>query len=203
MLGAREAMNPDKTTLDALRIDRTNVPRSRRRVVLVAIGLAAIAVAAGLIAWFNRPKAAVVRTILVQESASGGDKTLLNASGYVTARRQATVSSKVTGKVVETLVEEGMKVETGQMLARIDSSNVEKNLRLAETQLESTRAALGETKANLEQAEREVRRISGLVAEHAASRVELDRAETEVKALKARLDRQTADINIIRMKKIF
>jgi HlyD family secretion protein len=196
MLGAREAMNPDKTTLDALRIDRTNVPRSRRRVVLVAIGLAAIAVAAGLIAWFNRPKAAVVRTILVQESASGGDKTLLNASGYVTARRQATVSSKVTGKVVEAFVEEGMKVEAGQTLARIDSSNVERNLRLAETQLESTRAALGETQANLEQAERELRRISGLATEHAASRVELDRAETEVKALQARLDRQTADISV-------
>jgi hypothetical protein len=48
----------------------------------------------------NRPKALVVRTVAVQESGPSGQKTLLNASGYVTARRQATVSSKVTGKVV-------------------------------------------------------------------------------------------------------
>ena len=49
---------------------------------------------------------------------------MLNASGYVTARRRATVSSKVTGKVVEVLIEEGMVVAAGQLLARLDSSNV-------------------------------------------------------------------------------
>ncbi|MBN1347345.1 MAG: efflux RND transporter periplasmic adaptor subunit [Phycisphaerae bacterium] len=189
-------MNPDKTTLDALRIDRTNLPRRRLRVVPITIVLAAIAAAAGLTAWFNRSKPVVVRTVLIEESTSGGDKTLLNASGYVTARRQATVSSKVTGKVVETLVEEGMKVEAGQVLARIDSSNVERNLRLAEAQLESTRAALGETKASQVQAERELQRISRLATRNAATRVELDRAETDVKVLAAKLDRQTADVRV-------
>jgi multidrug efflux pump subunit AcrA (membrane-fusion protein) len=68
---------------------------------------------------------------------------VLNASGYVTARRSATVSSKVTGKVVEVLVEEGMKVEEGQVLARLDSSNVEASLRLAEAQLERSTKADG------------------------------------------------------------
>ncbi len=64
--------------------------------------------------WFNRPKPVEVRTIAVQEkSSSGGQQTLLNASGYVTARRIATVSSKVSGKVMEVLVEEGMKVVAG------------------------------------------------------------------------------------------
>src|SRR5580765_5627669 len=143
-------MSPDKQTIEELRIDRRTAPNSRQRPWLAVIGLAAIAVVAGVVCWLNRPKAAVVRTILVQESAADGQKTLLNASGYVTARRQATVSSKVTGKVVEVLVEEGMKIEAGQILARIDSSNVDKSLRLAEAQSESARKALDETKANLE-----------------------------------------------------
>ena len=181
-------MSPDKRTLDALRIDRPNAPRGRSPVALVVTALAVITVGIGLIWWFSRPQAVVVRTVVVQEAAYGGEKTLLNASGNVTARREATVSSKVTGKVVEVLVEEGMKVEASQVLARIDSSNVEKSLHLAEAQLESARKALGETKANLDHAEREVRRISRLAVGQSASPVELDRAETEAKSLKARLE---------------
>jgi HlyD family secretion protein len=63
--------------------------------------------------------------------AAGADRTVLNASGYVTARREATVSSKVTGKVVEVLIEEGMKVKDGQVLARLDDSNVKASLDVA------------------------------------------------------------------------
>jgi len=187
-------MSPDKQTLDELRIDRRPAPKSRRSPSLALFGLVAIAAVAGAVWWLNRPKAAVVRTILVQESASGGQKTLLNASGYVTARRQATVSSKVTGKVIEVQVEEGMKIEAGQILARIDSSNVEKSLRLSEAQSESARKSLDETKANLEQAERELARFTQLAANKVASQSDLDRAEAEAKSLRARLEKQKADI---------
>ncbi|PYK57477.1 MAG: hypothetical protein DME21_17190, partial [Verrucomicrobia bacterium] len=137
LLEGSEGMNPDKRTLDELRIDRTATPKSKRPGRLVLIALAVLAAGVGLIWWLNRPKAAVVRTIAAQETGAGGQKILLNASGYVTARRQATVSSKVTGKVIEVLVEEGMKVEADQVLARIDSSNVEKSLHLSEAQRES------------------------------------------------------------------
>jgi RND family efflux transporter MFP subunit len=89
-----------------------------------------------------------------------------------------------------------MQVEEGQVLARIDSSNVEKNLQLAEAQLESARKALDETKANLDQAERELRRVTQLAAKQAASQAELDRAETEAASIQARLNRQTADIAV-------
>jgi len=187
-------MSPDKQTLDELRIDRRPEPKSRPTPWLAVHGLAAIAAVAGTVWWLNRPKAAVVRTILVQETASGGQKTLLNASGYVTARRQATVSSKVTGKVIEVMVEEGMKIEAGQILARIDSSNVEKSLRLSEAQSESARKALDETKANLEQAERELARFTQLAANKVASQSDLDRAEAEAKSLRARLEKQNADV---------
>jgi RND family efflux transporter MFP subunit len=187
-------MSPDKQTLEELRIDRGSAPRSRPKKWLVVTGLVALAVVAGLVWWLNRPKAAVVRTMLVQETTSGGQRTLLNASGYVTARRQATVSSKVTGKVVEVMVEEGMKIEAGQVVARIDSSNVEKSLRLAEAQSESARKALEETKANIEQAERELVRFTQLAANKVASQSDLDRVDAEAKSLRARLEKQKADV---------
>src|SRR5439155_5213005 len=121
------AMSTDRQTLDELRIDRAVEPRGGSRVGLILIACVLVILAAGAVWWFSRPKAAVVRTVVIQSTGvAGADRTLLNASGYVTARRQATVSSKVTGKVIEVLVEEGMKVEAGQVLARLDSSNVEK-----------------------------------------------------------------------------
>jgi HlyD family secretion protein len=186
-------MSPDKQTLDELRIERTPTQRSKSPIVLLIVLLFA-GVAAGVVWWLNRPKGTLVRTLIVQQPVTGGNR--LNASGYVTARREATVSSKVTGKVVEVLVEEGMKVEAGQVLARIDSSNAEKSLRLSEAQAESAKKALEETRANLEQAERELIRFTKLAASQVASQSELDRADAEAKSLKARLARQEADVAV-------
>src|SRR5213596_1087423 len=187
-------MSPDKEALEGLRIDRASARKRRVSPWLLAVVLLVIAAGAAVFWFVSRPRAAVVRTIAVQEKSAGGQKTLLNASGYVTARRQATVSSKVTGKVVEVMVEEGMKIEAGQILARIDSSNVEKGLRLSEAQSESARKALDETKANLEQAERELVRFTQLAANKVASQSDLDRAEAEAKSLSARLEKQKADV---------
>src|SRR5438045_668918 len=188
-------MSGDKPTLDDLRIDRAAPARAVPKTTLIIVALILAVVVLGFVWWFSRPKPVVVRTLLVQAPASStGEKTLLNASGYVTARREATVASKVTGKVIEVLVEEGMKIEAGQILARIDSSNVDKSLRLAEAQSESARKALDETKANLEQAERELARFTQLAANKVASQSDLDRAEAEAKSLRARLEKQKADI---------
>src|SRR5215213_4273379 len=156
-------MSPDKPTLDELRIDRA--PRkSKPPVALIVVLLLLAVVAAAAVWWLKRAKPIEIRTTLVQRPSSGGGSqgNYLNASGYVTARREATVSSKVTGKVMEVLVEEGMKVEAGQILARLDSSNVEKSLALSEAQADSARKALDETQANLEQAGRELRRAHQL-----------------------------------------
>ena len=190
-------MSPNKPSLDELRIDRT--PRkSKPPVALIVVLLLLAVVAAAAVWWFKRAKPIEVRTTLVQRPSSGGGSqgNYLNASGYVTARRAATVSSKVTGKVVEVLVEEGMKVEAGQILARIDSSNAQKSLELAEAQAEVARKGLEETKANLEQAERELARVTRLAETKIATQSELDRAETEAKSLRARLARQVSDVTV-------
>jgi RND family efflux transporter MFP subunit len=196
LLSLPVAMSLDKPTLDDLRIDRTQKRRSKAPLLLFLLLAFGGLIAGGAIWWMKRPKPVPVRTALVLQSGGGSERTLLNASGYVTARRKSTVSAKVTGKVTEILVEEGMKVEAGQILARLDSSNVEKSLHLAEAQAESARKSLDETKANLNKAERELKRIAQLAAEKVSSPSDLDTAEAEAKSLQARLDRQLADVAV-------
>jgi len=188
-------MSPEKATLEGLRIDRGGqVPRrSTPWLTIFVVGI--LLLGAGV--WWLRPaKGITVQTATAREQTSGGQKTLLNASGYVTARRAATVSSKVTGKVIEVLVEEGMKVEAGQVLARLDSSNVEAALKLAEAQLASAGTAVEETKANLAFAERELKRFTELAVTKVVSDSDLRRAETEERALRGRIARQTAEITV-------
>ena len=196
---SRTSMSSDKPTLEGLRIDRRS-PVSRPQPSWVVPGLIAVVIlGAAFLWWLNRPKALSVQTAVAraQSAASAGSsKTLLNASGYVTARRAATVSSKVTGKVMEVLVEEGKKVEEGQVLARLDASNIEAGLRLAQAQLEASRTFLDETKPNLVFAQRELKRFTELAASKIVSDSDLRKAEMESRALEARLVRQTSEVTI-------
>lgn len=191
-------MSTGKPSLDALRIDRSALPPERSGgwlwilFVLLLLG--------GGAAWyfFGRKSAPEVTTTVVREqsAASAAARVTLNASGYVTARRAATVSSKVTGKVVEIVVEEGMEVKAGQLLAKLDASNVEAGYKLALAHLESAKTTLHETRSNLELAEKELARFRTLVASQAGNQADLDRAEAQVKALNARLAKQTAEIGV-------
>ena len=133
---------------------------------------------------------------LVRETSKAGsaDRTVLNASGYVTTRREATVSSKVTGKVIEVLIEEGMKVEEGQVLARLDDTNVRASLRLAEAQLDAAKKSLAETQVRINEAEQELRRISDLIKSRIAAEADFDHAEAAVLSLKARLEQQRSEV---------
>ena len=190
-------MSSPKPSLDALRIDRSAIPAKKRGLAWLWYSLLLLAVAGVVFFfWSRRAGIPVVKTVRVAETSTGGSSraTLLNASGYVTARRSATVSSKVTGKVVEILVDEGMEVKEGQVLARLDASNVEAGLRYAEAQLEATRRTLAETRSNLELAEKELTRFTGLSDAGAASKSDYDRAHAQARALAARLEKQAADI---------
>ena len=189
-------MDPDRATLEHLRIDRGARPRRERPGWIVPL-LLVLALLAGMgFWWINRSKRLEVQTVVVQKEVAGGQKAVLNASGYVTARRAATVSSKVTGKVTEVLVEEGMKVEGGQVLARLDATNVEANLHMAEAQMKAAQTALEETKPNLAFAQREQARFTDLAGHKVVSDSDLRRAEMEARGLEARLARQTAEIGV-------
>ncbi len=191
-------MSSEKSNLDQLRIDRSEAAadRPRRGLWLAAGLLLLLALVVGW--WASRPSVAEVRTAAVRERRfdAGGGGTVLNASGYVTARRQATVSSKVTGKVTDVLIEEGMVVEEGQVLARLDVTNVRAGLNLAAAQLGAARSAVRETEVRRDEADIELRRQERLVAANVASQEELDRARAERDALVARLDRQREEVAV-------
>ena len=191
-------MSSDKPTLEGLRIDRRAPLRGEPRPAwLLPALLAVIVLGAGFLWWANRPKSTPVLTAVARAQAGNGPaRTLLNASGYVTARRAATVSSKVTGKVIEVLVEEGKRVEEGQVLARLDASNVEAGMRLAEAQLEAARSIREETKPNVAFAQREFKRFTELAKTKVVSDSDLRKAEMEILALEARLVRQASEITI-------
>ena len=185
-------MSQDKSGIDGLRIDRSELNDVRSPVGTILIALGAIALLALGAYWFHVGRIPKVRTVTVRELSAGpgGSRTVLNASGYVVARRQATVSSKITGKVVEVLVEEGMKVEEGQVLARLDDSNVRVSLNLAESELAAAKSALGETRVLRDEAEKDLHRIVQLAARDFSTTSDLDHAQSAFDALQARLAQQ-------------
>jgi HlyD family secretion protein len=188
-------MSSPKPTLDDLRIERSAEPESTSRFWPVAIGIVVLVLAVGVVLWLKRSGAVSVHTVLVREATGNGiERTVLNASGYVTARRQATVSSKVTAKVTEVLVEEGMKVQEGQVLARLDDTNVKTSLRLAQAQLVSATNGLAETRVRIKEADQELQRQTGLVKNKIATQADYDHAEATLLALRARLEQQQAEV---------
>ena len=127
-------------------------------------------------------------TVVAAHSASGDTRVaLLNASGYVTPRRRATVAAKVTGRVVEMIADEGMHVQEGQVLAILDDSDARVRLVSARSDRDATAAALADLKVNLENADRELGRTSSLQKGGVASQQSLDLAKTTADSLRARI----------------
>jgi RND family efflux transporter MFP subunit len=189
-------MSSPNPTLDDLRIKRRPDSAAPSKSWTAVAAVAALALLAGAAVWWRgRPETIEVRTVQARAAGGGGaERTVLNASGYVTARRQATVSAKVTGKVIEVNIEEGMKVKEGQVLARLDDSNVRTSLDIAQAQLDSTRLSLEETKAQLKQADLAFARETELARQKIASQADLEAAEANAMTLRQRLSRQQLDI---------
>ena len=195
-------MSLDERTLDSLKIDRDGpIPEpSAARSWTLALAVAVVAAAASGF-WFLRaqPIEVELATAVAAPAASNGapaGAAVLNASGYVVARREATVSAKVTGKIAAVLIEEGMIVEEGQLLAQLDDQTLKPQLALAATQLEARRAELDEVVVRREEAERELRRVEQLREGNLSSERDVDRARSEVAALAARLEalRRAVDV---------
>jgi HlyD family secretion protein len=169
--------SPPKPRLDELRIERRETAGHSKGIWPAIAGIVAVLLVLGAIWFAKRPKPIEFRNALARDTGGASVvRTVLNASGYVTARRAATVSSKVTGKVIEVLVEEGMKVQQGQVLARLDDTNVKASLRLTEAQLESARKTLEETRVRITEAERELKRQANLVTNQIATQADFEHA---------------------------
>lgn len=190
-------MSHPPTNLEALRIDRSTAPRPATPPWLRWLALLLILAGAGGW-WFTRTKTLTVKTATVGagSAAAGGGRTLLNASGYVTTRLEATVSSKITGKVAEILVEEGMKVTQGQILAKLDASNVEAGLRLAEAQLKSATLMLAEAQPLVDYSAAEWQRLIHLESSKSVSQSDVGKAKAEAQTQQAKLERLKADVGV-------
>ena len=173
-------MNEKKDLLNDLKIDRSedNEPGSSfiKRSGFVLVSIIILFLVLTQLGFLSQDEIIEVNAYKAKSANQSNNSTssVLDASGYVTARMQATVSSKITGKVLEVYIEEGMFVEKDQILAQLDDSTVQAELKFAETQLQEARRVFNRT---LE-----------LRKDNLASQASLDAAESQLDGLKARLD---------------
>jgi HlyD family secretion protein len=198
-------MTEDKSKLlRSLTIDRSASDRGRagRRWLPVLAGVAAcgiVAFAALAVSEFRAPdrarEAAAQPAVQPQPpqlppsqaAANGSEAGNLAASGYVVARRKATVAAEITGKVVEVFIDEGMTVTEGQIVARLDNVLAEKDYELAQSRVESADAAIAAITADLEDATRIMSRVHTLSQKSFATEADLTKAQARVGVLSAQL----------------
>jgi RND family efflux transporter MFP subunit len=180
--------NPGGADLSGLRIDERARPSGRTgkflRIFAATVG--GLVLLGGAVMAF-RSRNPLVQVAPAQAPAEPGTATLLNASGYVTPRRRATVASKITGLVTAVYVDEGVRVEEGQVLARLDDSDARRRLESAKADRQATAATVADLEVNHTDAERELRRTEQLTKEKVASVQALDKARTTVDSLRARM----------------
>jgi RND family efflux transporter MFP subunit len=193
-------MDDKSALLNQLRIDRASAPASSGKGrIWLGIGAATVVAAALAAWWWTRPGAVLVHTIVAQMNAGGGAAaagSILDASGYVVARRQAAVASKITGKMVELDIEEGDRVKAGQIIAKLDDTNIRASLNAARAQVEFARAGLAETQVNLTNAQRDYDRQKTLLQGRFVSQSVVDNAQTATDALRAQLATQRSNIEV-------
>jgi RND family efflux transporter MFP subunit len=179
---------PDlKDDLAALRLEREPDRPGRRWIAwVVLLAVAALSGVAGW-RWFTRERPLEVETAVVSERAAGAQAAVLNAAGYVTARRRATVASKITGKLVEVNVEEGMAVRQGQVLARLDDATLRATLALAEAQTAAARRGVRESEVRLHEAQLTLARLNRLIASGLSTQAEVEAAQAQVDSYDARI----------------
>jgi RND family efflux transporter MFP subunit len=190
-------MNTNADLLKELRIDRNAPPPTSQRGLWIALVIAAIVAVLAGIGWFvlSRNAGIEVQTTEVTAIGTGGNgsTTVLDATGYVVARRMATVSSKITGRVHEVLIEEGQRVEAGQVMATLDPVDADASRALAYSQREASRSQVGSAQAQLKEAEANAARLGQLVGQKLVSRQQYEQAIATRDSLRAQLD--TAEHN--------
>lgn len=176
--------------LKELRIDRSQREDSahgvsRRAWVTVAL-LALILASAAAMRW-SGSRAVQVKTVVASAPAAGESGAVLQATGYVTARRQATVSAQIVGTLTEVLIEEGDHVEQGQVLARLDDSAQRAYLNSTKANADASAAQAGQLHAQLKQAERDRDRQNDLANSKLVATQQAEQARTQAEILRAQL----------------
>ncbi|CAA9327821.1 MAG: Acriflavin resistance protein [uncultured Lysobacter sp.] len=172
--------------LKELRIERrpqAKKPRRRRWPIVLAV--LAVLLGAAVVFGMNRP--VTVTTATARDAADPANASVLDASGYIVARRIATVSSKITGKVREVMIEEGQKVQAGQVLATLDPIDASAQRELAAAQVSAARSQVGQVRAQLREADAQVRRLGALQGQQLVSRAQYEQAQAQRDALRAQL----------------
>jgi HlyD family secretion protein len=191
-------------------------PSSRRRWLLPTIGILVLllVLGSGAALWVGgtllsaqAPAVEVPSPSVARQDGPGQTTTALEprsagsliASGYVVARRKATVAAEVTGKVVELLVDEGMVVQAGQILARLDDVLADKDYALAQARVEASDAAVAAIAADLADAERIVNRTQTLSGKNYATEADLTKSQARAGVLRAQLRQAEAQLAAARV----
>jgi RND family efflux transporter MFP subunit len=179
---------PPKHDLGSLKIDdRLRRPKKSGKFLgmFAAVLGVLVLIAGGVFAL--RSKTPVVEVATARPANDARAEALLNASGYVTPRRRATVAAKVTGRVEQIYAEEGLHVKAGQVLALLDCSQPNASLVSARTDRDATSAALQDLQVQLGNAERELTRAEGLRKAGVNTQQALDTASTTVDSLRSKI----------------
>src|SRR5580700_2249269 len=196
----RQLMDDQSALLNQLRIDRgSESAPSGKAWIWLAAAFVVLAAAGVAVWWWMRPGGVPVQVVTARAIAGGaaGAGSILDASGYVVARRQATVASKITAKMVELDIEEGDHVKAGQIIAKLDDTNIRAALNQASAQLDFAKASLAETQVNLVNAQRDYDRQKSLLQGHYVSQSAVDNAQTAVDALRAQLATQRSNVDVV------
>jgi RND family efflux transporter MFP subunit len=179
--------------LDQLRIDRDEDAEARGPFRFWVTGVAVLAIGVALAAWFllTIPPTVLVDVAtaeLVSHETDLGRGSALDGSGYVVARRQATVSSKITGKVMEVLIEEGQRVEVNEIIARLDDTNARAQVAQASAQRDQAAASLIAAQVAFDNAGPTFARNEDQLARAIISAQAFDTAKASYDALRTNLD---------------
>jgi RND family efflux transporter MFP subunit len=170
----------------------------RRWWIAVVVAVVVGGVAASIIYFARGPRVEVEIATAAAPSPQLGAAAILQATGYVTARREATVSAQITGTLTDVLIEEGEHVQAGQVLARLDDTAQKASLAQAQAQLSAAQALLVQSQAQLEQGRRDLKRNEDLVGQHLVSQQALETARTQVEIGAAQVESQKRQVQLAR-----